>query len=96
MYPSLDHAKQAVRDIGEMISKFGLPIHYGPFTFAFTGTGNVAKGAVELFKELPHEWVDYKELSKLHKNYDNRKVKREPPLLFSTFSGSCLKSRVFA
>ena len=57
MYPSLIDAKHAVRAIGDRIQNSGLPQDFSPLVFAFTGNGNVSKGAQEVFRELPHEWV---------------------------------------
>lgn len=37
----------------------------GPLIFVFTGSGNVSKGAQELFEKLPHEYVDVKTLPKV-------------------------------
>ena len=34
-------------------------------TFAFTGNGNVSRGAQEVFEELPHEWVDPDDIGNL-------------------------------
>jgi len=35
-----------------------MPKSIGPLTFVFTGTGNVSKGAQEVFQELPHEYIE--------------------------------------
>ncbi|ETO26985.1 hypothetical protein RFI_10145 [Reticulomyxa filosa] len=74
MYPSLKEAQQDLEYIAEMISKFGLPRKFGPFTFVFTGAGNVTQGALEIFKLLPHEFVKWEDLPALEKNFDNHKV----------------------
>ncbi|XP_078429524.1 lysine-ketoglutarate reductase/saccharopine dehydrogenase bifunctional enzyme isoform X4 [Wolffia australiana] len=58
MYPSLAAAKAAVMSVGEEISTMGLPIEICPIVFVFTGTGNVSLGAQEIFKLLPHTFVD--------------------------------------
>jgi len=42
-YPSLADAKTVLSKIGEVIAKNGLPREFGPFTFVFTGNGNVSK-----------------------------------------------------
>jgi alpha-aminoadipic semialdehyde synthase len=34
-----------------------MPKSIGPLTFVFTGSGNVSKGAQEIFEELPIEYV---------------------------------------
>lgn len=36
-----------------------------PLIFAFTGTGNVSKGAREIFDKLPHEYVTVEELPRI-------------------------------
>ena len=38
---------------------------FSPLVFAFTGNGNVSKGAQEVFRELPHEWVSPNDLKDL-------------------------------
>ncbi|RLN49072.1 hypothetical protein BBJ29_006864 [Phytophthora kernoviae] len=68
MYADLEHAKDAVEAAGKRIRKDGLPAELTPFTFAFTGNGNVSKGAQEIFKLMPHEMVHPSELPKLPKS----------------------------
>ncbi|POM62970.1 Alpha-aminoadipic semialdehyde synthase [Phytophthora palmivora] len=68
MYADLEHAKDAVEAAGRMIRSDGLPGDLAPMTFAFTGNGNVSKGAQEIFKLMPHEMVHPSELPKLPKN----------------------------
>ncbi|CAN7119866.1 unnamed protein product [Brassica rapa subsp. narinosa] len=58
MYPSLAAAKAAVISVGEEISSQGLPLGICPLVFVFTGTGNVSRGAQEMFKLLPHAFVE--------------------------------------
>jgi alpha-aminoadipic semialdehyde synthase len=65
MYPSLAAAKAAVIAIGEEIATFGLPSGICPIVFVFTGTGNVSQGAQEIFKLLPHSFVDAGKLPEL-------------------------------
>ena len=43
----------------------GMPENLSPVVFAFTGNGNVSKGAQEMFKLLPHEYIDASELATL-------------------------------
>jgi alpha-aminoadipic semialdehyde synthase len=50
MYPSLDAAKSAVRQVGAAVAGGGLQGLDSPLTFAFTGEGNVSQGAQEIFK----------------------------------------------
>jgi len=68
MYPSLESAKGALRDLGAAIKDHGLPDDFAPMTFAFTGNGNVSRGAQEIFEELPHEWVAPEDLGSLPRN----------------------------
>lgn len=65
MYPSLAAAKAAVIAIGEEIATYGLPSGIFPIVFAFTGSGNVSQGAQEIFKLLPHTFVDAEKLPEL-------------------------------
>uniref|UniRef100_H2Y799 Uncharacterized protein n=1 Tax=Ciona savignyi TaxID=51511 RepID=H2Y799_CIOSA len=61
-YRTSGQAIQAVRDAGYEISMGRLPESVGPLTFVFTGMGNVSQGAQEVFKELPHVYVEPHEL----------------------------------
>ncbi|CAG7884961.1 unnamed protein product [Brassica rapa] len=65
MYPSLAAAKAAVISVGEEISSQGLPLGICPLVFVFTGTGNVSLGAQEMFKLLPHTFVEPSNLPEL-------------------------------
>ncbi|CAN1217013.1 Alpha-aminoadipic semialdehyde synthase [Linum perenne] len=64
MYSSLAAAKAAVISVGEEISALGLPSGICPLVFIFTGSGNetVSEGAQEIFKLLPHKFVEPSEL----------------------------------
>ncbi|KAG0485247.1 hypothetical protein HPP92_009326 [Vanilla planifolia] len=62
MYPSLAAAKAAVIAVGEEIAAQGLPAGISPIVFVFTGTGNVSQGAQEIFKLLPHTFIDVSKL----------------------------------
>ncbi|XP_009618021.1 alpha-aminoadipic semialdehyde synthase isoform X1 [Nicotiana tomentosiformis] len=66
MYSSLAAAKAAVISVGEEIATMGLPAGICPLVFVFTGAGNVSRGAQEIFKLLPHTFVDPRKLSELH------------------------------
>lgn len=72
MYPSLAAAKAAVISVGEEIATQGLPLGISPLVFVFTGSGNVCSGAQEIFKLLPHTFVDPSKLSELHKTETNQ------------------------
>jgi alpha-aminoadipic semialdehyde synthase len=66
MFPNLDQARVAIRGVGSQIEgAVGLPDGISPLVFAFTGNGNVAKGAREMFELLPHEWISVEELPTL-------------------------------
>ncbi|XP_058216338.1 alpha-aminoadipic semialdehyde synthase isoform X2 [Rhododendron vialii] len=65
MYTSLAAAKAAVISVGEEIAAFGLPSGICPLLFVFTGSGNVSQGAQEIFKLLPHAYVDPRRLPEL-------------------------------
>ncbi|XP_063783261.1 alpha-aminoadipic semialdehyde synthase, mitochondrial [Pseudophryne corroboree] len=73
-YRNSSQAVQAVRDAGYEISLGLMPKSIGPVTFVFTGTGNVSKGAQEMFNELPSEFVEPHELKEVSKTGDLRKV----------------------
>ncbi|KAI4379957.1 hypothetical protein MLD38_006193 [Melastoma candidum] len=61
-YSSLAAAKAAVISVGEEIATLGLPKGICPLVFVFTGAGNVSAGAQEIFKLLPHTYVDSNKL----------------------------------
>ncbi|XP_062062591.1 alpha-aminoadipic semialdehyde synthase, mitochondrial isoform X3 [Lepus europaeus] len=73
-YRNSSQAVQAVRDAGYEISLGLMPKSIGPLTFVFTGTGNVSKGAQEIFNELPCEYVEPHELREVSQTGDLRKV----------------------
>ncbi|XP_049749824.1 alpha-aminoadipic semialdehyde synthase, mitochondrial isoform X1 [Elephas maximus indicus] len=73
-YRNSSQAVQAVRDAGYEISLGLMPKSIGPLTFVFTGTGNVSKGAQEVFNELPYEYVEPHELKEVSLTGDLRKV----------------------
>ncbi|XP_072952758.1 alpha-aminoadipic semialdehyde synthase isoform X1 [Typha angustifolia] len=65
MYPSLAAAKAAVIAVGEEIATLGLPAGISPLVFVFTGDGNVSQGAQEIFKLLPHAFINADKLPEL-------------------------------
>ncbi|WCJ42897.1 Alpha-aminoadipic semialdehyde synthase [Euphorbia peplus] len=65
MYSSLAAAKAAVISVAEEIATLGLPSGICPLVFVFTGSGNVSQGAQEIFKLLPHTFVDPSRLPEL-------------------------------
>jgi alpha-aminoadipic semialdehyde synthase len=74
MFESVHAAKVTLRGIGAQIRSQGLTISDShakstvvyPWTsslvFAFAGTGNVSKGAREIFEQLPHDYVSIEDL----------------------------------
>uniref|UniRef100_A0A8C2K0Z9 Aminoadipate-semialdehyde synthase n=1 Tax=Cyprinus carpio TaxID=7962 RepID=A0A8C2K0Z9_CYPCA len=73
-YRNVSQAIQAVRDCGYEISLGLMPKSIGPLTFVFTGTGNVSKGAQDIFNELPCEYVEPHELKEVSESGDMTKV----------------------
>lgn len=67
MHSSMSEARDALRKVGQMIHEKGLPPSITPLVVTFTGTGNVAKGAREVFEFLPHEYITPEELPNLQK-----------------------------
>ena len=51
-----------------MIKADGLPAPVCPIVFVFTGTGNVSRGAQEIFQLLPHEYVSSAQLADIVRN----------------------------
>uniref|UniRef100_A0A914D3V8 Alanine dehydrogenase/pyridine nucleotide transhydrogenase NAD(H)-binding domain-containing protein n=1 Tax=Acrobeloides nanus TaxID=290746 RepID=A0A914D3V8_9BILA len=67
-------AVKALKECGEEINSGALPTSLGPMIFVFTGTGNVSQGSRELFKHLPHEYVEPDRLPEIAKNGDMNKI----------------------
>lgn len=65
MHQNWAQAQEAIRKMGELITTTGLPEKLSPLVVAFTGRGNVTKGAREVFDLLPHEYVTVAELPTL-------------------------------
>ncbi|TPX35462.1 hypothetical protein SmJEL517_g02078 [Synchytrium microbalum] len=76
MYRNLSDARLDVTRSGMVIADDGLQPEMGPMTFVFTGDGQVARGALHVFKCLPHEWVSPNDLKSLWetKGFNNHKV----------------------
>lgn len=62
-YPSLEAAKQAVREVGEKIARDGIPNALLPLICGFAGYGQVSQGAQEIFDLLPVEEIPAQELA---------------------------------
>uniref|UniRef100_A0A915PET4 Saccharopine dehydrogenase (NAD(+), L-glutamate-forming) n=2 Tax=Meloidogyne TaxID=189290 RepID=A0A915PET4_9BILA len=73
-YSDSHMAINAVRDCGYEIALNRMPRSIGPLIFVFTGTGNVSKGAQELFRHFPHEFVDASTLPQVAKKGQLNKV----------------------
>jgi alpha-aminoadipic semialdehyde synthase len=67
VYYDLDEAKRCVYEMGEHIKSDSLPSDLEPLVFAFTGKGNVTKGALEIFKLLPHKMITLEEAKEVKK-----------------------------
>ncbi len=65
IYYDLDDAKRSIEQMGHRIRSDGLPMSLEPLVFAFTGKGNVTKGALEIFKLLPHKMITLEEAKKI-------------------------------
>jgi alpha-aminoadipic semialdehyde synthase len=77
MYQNLDQARVTLRSVGSQIEgPAGIPDGLTPLVFAFTGNGNVAKGAREMFDLLPHEWISADELPNLKNDVMSGKKSR--------------------
>ncbi|KAG2717762.1 hypothetical protein I3843_03G190100 [Carya illinoinensis] len=85
MYPSLAAAKAAVISVGEEIATLGLPSGICPLIFIFTGSGNVSLGAQEIFKLLPHTFVDPSKLPELFEASDVTQPARTSKRFFQVY-----------
>src|SRR5262249_48338129 len=56
-YAHLEEAHAALARIARKIRRDGIPDPLHPIVFGFTGSGNVSKGAQEIFDHLPYEEV---------------------------------------
>jgi alpha-aminoadipic semialdehyde synthase len=66
MHHDLEGARAAVRAMGTEIATQGLPPQLGgPLVFAFTGNGNVTRGAREIFDLLPMEMITKEQLQEM-------------------------------
>jgi alpha-aminoadipic semialdehyde synthase len=65
MYYDLDDAKRCIQEMGHHIRSDGLPMSLEPLVFAFTGKGNVTKGALEIFQLLPHKIITLEEAKEI-------------------------------
>ncbi|OMJ09981.1 Alpha-aminoadipic semialdehyde synthase, mitochondrial [Smittium culicis] len=70
VHPSLHSVKTHLKELGDLIIENGVPKDFGPVIFTITGSGNVAKGAIEIFECLPHEYIEPENLESFIKGYD--------------------------
>ncbi len=73
-YESLEHAKEHIRQIGNLIAEKGLPEKIYPLIVGFAGYGNVSQGAQKIFDLLPVRTISPDELAQLRETgkIDNR------------------------
>jgi saccharopine dehydrogenase (NAD+, L-lysine-forming) len=64
-YGDSDSAKEAIRTVGEQIAAAGLPEALTPFVCGFAGYGNVGRGAMEIYDQLPIVEITPEELLSL-------------------------------
>jgi len=90
-YQGLDDAARHITLVGERLRRTGLPAAMHPVLFVFTGSGNVTRGALEIFDRLPFQEVFLEELPgfasdparahsvlyRLHLNRDQRYARRD-------------------
>ena len=74
MYGDIDDARAGVERLGELISQGGLPRDLEPLIFCFVGRGNVGRGALDMFKLLPHRMITKEELPKIRELKGPQKV----------------------
>lgn len=74
MFQNLDQARVTLRSVGAQLEgPAGISNGLSPLVFAFTGNGNVAKGAREIFDLMPHEWINSDELPHLKQDIQSGK-----------------------
>jgi len=69
-YADLEEAHAELARLAAAIRRDGLPAGLHPVLFGFTGSGNVSKGAQDIFEHLPYEEVLPEDLSSLFTNDD--------------------------
>lgn len=67
-----------IKNVKELIKKIGsdgfeIDKEIAPLIFVFTGKGNVSKGAQEIFKLFPHEWIEPKDLKRFFDSGSGRR-----------------------
>lgn len=69
-YADLEEAHAALARVADAVRRGGLPAAVHPMLFGFTGSGNVSKGAQDIFDHLPYEEVLPEDLHALAANDD--------------------------
>ncbi len=69
-YHSLEEAQKAIKEVGDMIRKEGLPKKLTPMVLGITGYGNVSKGVQEMADLLPIKEITPAQLLTLEKSGD--------------------------
>jgi len=64
-YSSLAEVRDVISSVGQEIAEKGMPEELRPFTFAFTGYGNVSQGAQEILGLLPVKEISPEKLLSL-------------------------------
>mmetsp|Transcript_42248 Transcript_42248/g.132307 ORF Transcript_42248/g.132307 Transcript_42248/m.132307 type:complete len:1086 (-) Transcript_42248:257-3514(-) len=75
-FASLEDARRCVRKVGAEIAAKGVPGDLHPLVVGFTGAGNSARGAQEIFELLPHEYVSPDQLKYLSQHPEEFKRAR--------------------
>ena len=83
-YPTMDYMINHLETVGSTLQRDGLPKAFGPMVITFTGDGNVSKGAQDIFRSLPHEYVKASQLKALTLN-SGRVCSYPPPPPFFSF-----------
>ncbi len=64
-YPSLEHAKKELIEIGKQVEKEGLPEEIAPLIFGITGYGHVSQGAQEILDLFPIKTITPEEIDSI-------------------------------
>jgi alpha-aminoadipic semialdehyde synthase len=69
-YNTLEEAKRAIQELGQRITREGLPKSLTPLICGFAGYGNVSRGAQEIYDLLPTREIAPAELAELLESFD--------------------------
>jgi len=70
-YNSIDEAMAEIGAIGKEIDENGFPPELCPLVVAFTGYGNVSRGAQEIFNLLPHKTMSAQIINEMYENFSS-------------------------